>query len=198
MKEKIPAQHSGAKTEVGSEVEFDTEQAAIEHYEKVKKRFYDMNSWELFAGREKAEFSVRDAQGNIILEKPKVGDYFCIKLPGLHNKSGDGYDWVHIEHVEEEENEHQASAYIRVRPCANPTKPDEGIAHFFNPEGTSNFLIKRERRKVIAEVHGRNETPNTENHDLLEKIRNGMVAMGGMVIASEIQWKALTEGILKK
>ncbi len=198
MKEQIPSQKSGAKTDVSSHVEFDTEQEAIEHFEKVKKRFYDMNSWEHFAGKEKAEFSLRDGEGNLLLDKPHVGNYFCIKMPALHNKTGDGYDWVCIEHVEEETNEHDACAYIRVRPCANPTKPDDHIAHFFNPEATSNFLIKREGNKVFAEVHGRNETPNTDDLDLIEKMRNGLVATGGMLIASEMQWKALTEGILKK
>lgn len=197
MKEKIPAQKKGATTDVSSEVELATEAIAIEHFKTVKKRFLAMNSWELYAGTEKAEFSLRDQEGNILLENPKIGDYFCIKTPGLHNKTGDGYDWVQIEHVEEEREAHYESAYIRVRPCPNPTKPDDNIAHFFDTVATSNFLIRREGNKIIAEVHGRNETPNTKDVGFLEKVRNEIVALGGMMIASEFQWKALTDAIVK-
>ena len=60
------------------------------------------NCWELFAGTEKAEFSLRDKQGELSLDPPKVGDYFRIKVPGLHNPTGDGYDWVQVEKFEEE------------------------------------------------------------------------------------------------
>lgn len=197
MKEKIPAQKKGATTDVSSQVELATEAIAIEHFKTVKKRFLAMNSWELYAGTEKAEFSLRDKNGNILLENPKIGDYFCIRTPGLQNKTGDGYDWVQIEHFEDESEAHYESAYIRVRPCANPTKPDNNIAHFFDTEATSNFLIKREGNKITAEVQGRNETPNTKNLNLLEKVRNEIVALGGMMVASEFQWKALTDAIVK-
>lgn len=197
MNGKIPPQKKGAATDVSSEVELPTEALALEHFKTVKKRFMAMNSWELYAGTEKAEFSLRDKDGNILLEDPKTGDYFCIKTPGLHNKTGDGYDWVQIEHLEEESDGHKECVYIRVRPCANPTKPDENIAHFFDPEATSNFLIKRIGNKIIAEVHGRNETPNTQDLNLVEKVRNEIVALGGMLIASEFQWKALTNALVK-
>ena len=197
MNEKIPPQKKGATTDVSSEIELPTEALAAEHFKTVKKRFFAMNSWELYAGTEKAEFSLRDQEGNILLENPKKGDYFCIKTPGLHNKTGDGYDWVQIEHLEEETGEHDECVYIRVRPCDNPTKPDENIAHFFDPEATSNFLIKRKGNRIIAEVHGRNETPNTQDLNLLEKVRNEIVALGGMLIASEFQWKALTDALVK-
>lgn len=195
--ENIPKQRKGATTDVSSKIKLDTEELAIEHFQTVKKRFMAMNNWELYAGEEKAEFSVRDKDGKIVLAEPKVGDYFCIKTPGLHNRTGDGFDWVQIEHIEEESEAHRECVYIRVRPCANPTKPDEHVAHFFDPEATSNFVIKREGRTVIAEVHGRNEIPNTDNVGMLEKVRNQIVALGGMLIASEVQWKGLTSGIIK-
>ena len=51
--------------------------------------------------------------------------------------------------------------------------------------------------KISAEVHGRNEEPNTENLSLLEKARNFLVAVGGMVAGSKFQWKSLTEGLIK-
>lgn len=197
MEEKIPPQKTGAKSDTISEIEMDSEQSAISHFDLVKRRFLDVNCWELFAGTEKAEFSLRDGQGKLSLDPPKIGDYFRIKIPGLHNPTGDGYDWVQVENYESEDSEHSECLYIRVRPTSDPTKPDETTAHFFDPKATSNFLIKREGNKISAEVHGRNEVPNTEDLSVLEKIRNSLVAVGGIIAGSKFQWKSLTEGLIK-
>ncbi len=197
MKEKIPPQKTGAKSDTISEIELDSVQLATEHFDKVKRRFLDVNSWKLFAGTEKAEFSLRDATGELSLDHPKTGDYFRIKIPGLHNPTGDGYDWVQVEKFEEEHSDNSECVYIRVRPTSDPTKPDETTAHFFDPKATSNFLIKREGNKISAEVHGRNEVPNTEDLTIIEKIRNSLVAVGGMIAGSKFQWKSLTEGLIK-
>ena len=155
------------------------------------------NCWELFAGTEKAEFSLRDKQGELSLDPPKVGDYFRIKVPGLHNPTGDGYDWVQVEKFEQEQSKDLECLYIRVRPTSDLTKPDDTTAHFFDSKATSNFLIKREGKKISAEVHGRNEVPNTEDLSVLEKIRNSLVAVGGIIGGSKFQWKSLTEGLIK-
>ncbi|MGZ5273910.1 MAG: hypothetical protein ACXWCA_06330 [Kaistella sp.] len=197
MEEKIPPQKTGAKSDTISEIELQTEQVAKEHFDKVKRRFLDVNCWELFAGTEKAEFSLRNAKGELSLDPPKIGDYFRIKIPGLHNPTGDGYDWVQVENYESEDSEHLECLYIRVRPTSDPTKPDETTAHFFDPKATSNFLIKREGNKISAEVHGRNEVPNTEDLSVIEKIRNSLVAVGGIIAGSKFQWKSLTEGLIK-
>ena len=197
MEEKIPPQKTGAKSDTVSEIELQTEERAIAHFDLVKRRFLDVNCWELFAGTEKAEFSLRDDKGELSLDPPRVGDYFRIKVPGLHNPTGDGYDWVQVEQFEEEHGEHSECLYIRVRPTSDPTKPEDTTAHFFDSKATSNFLIKREGNKISAEVHGRNEVPNTEDLTVIEKIRNSLVAVGGMIAGSKFQWKSLTEGLIK-
>lgn len=197
MDEKIPEQHTGASSDTVSKKSFETTEEAVQFFEIVKKRFLDVNSWELFAGKEKAEFSLRNSNGELLLTKPAVGNYFKIKIPGLHNSTGDGYDWVKIEALEKEQKDGCESLYIRVRPTSDPTKPDNKTAHFFCDKATSNFLIKREGATVFAEVHGRNEEPNTEDLSALEKVRNFLVAVGGMIAGSKFQWKALTDGLLE-
>ena len=102
-----------------------------------------------------------------------------------------------IEEIKEEKNLNFESVYIRVRPSSDPTKPEEKVAHFFDEKATSNFLIRRVGEEIFAEVHGRNEEPNTENLNLLEKARNLLVAIGGMIAGSKFQWKSLTEGLIK-
>ena len=111
MEEKIPPQKTGAKSDTISEIELDSEQSAISHFDLVKRRFLDVNCWELFAGTEKAEFSLRDGQGKLSLDPPKIGDYFRIKIPGLHNPTGDGYDWVQVENYESEDSEHSENVF---------------------------------------------------------------------------------------
>ncbi len=197
MHEKIPPQKTGAKSDTLAEIELDSVQEAQNHFDVVKRRFLNINCWELFAGTEKAEFSLRDHNGELSLDPPKVGDYFRIKIPGLHNPTGDGYDWVQVEKFEQEQSEDSECLYIRVRPTSDPTKPDDTTAHFFDSKATSNFLIKREGKKISAEVHGRNEVPNTEDLSVLEKIRNSLVAVGGIIGGSKFQWKSLTEGLIK-
>ena len=187
MKSDIPKQKEGAFSDTVSSIKFENETQAIEHFTLVRKRFLDVNSWELFAGEEKASFSLRDSNGKLILDLSVTGNFIRIKIPGLHNPTGDGFDWVKIEEIKEEKNLNFESVYIRVRPSSDPTKPEEKVAHFFDEKATSNFLIRRVGEEIFAEVHGRNEEPNTENLNLLEKARNLLVAIGGMIAGSKFQ-----------
>lgn len=198
MDEKIPSQQTGGHSDTRSEVKFNTEEEAAKHFETVKKRFLNVNGWEKFAGEAKAEFALCSSDGEVRYAEPEVNNYIRIKIPGPHNPTGEGFDWVKIEAVEKEKSTGFESIYIRVRPAENPTAPHEKTAHFFDEKATSNFLIKRERNTVAAEVHGRNEVPNTdEDLSLVEKIRNGLVAIGGIIAGSKFQWKSLTEGLIK-
>lgn len=197
MNPDIPTQKEGGSSNTISKIQFDSENEAVQHFQRVKKRFLNVNSWEFFAGEAKASFSLRNANGDLLLEKPEVGNYFKIQVPGLHNPTGDGFDWVIIEEIKEEENEHAESVYVRVRPASDPTTPDNKTAHFFDEKATSNFVISREGNEISAEVYGRNEEPNTEDLTFLEKARNLLVAVGGMIAGSKFQWKSLTEGLIK-
>lgn len=193
---KIPVQKQGGSSDTVSTIDFKSDAEARLHFEKVKKRFLDINSWELFAGKEKAEFSLRNNTGEILLEKPEIGNHVKIKIPGLKNPTGDGFDWVIIEDIVEAKEPNCESVYIRVRPTSDPTKPEKKTAHFFDEKATSNFIIKREKNTVSAEVHGRNEEPNLEDLSAVEKVRNFLVAVGGMIAGSKFQWKSLTDGLI--
>jgi len=132
----------------------------------------------------------------------QVGDYFKIDILGPGSESGDGYDWVQIEAIEDHSNASvkKESFGIRVRPAPNPEKDsnDKETAHFFKDEATSNFIIERNGRTVSAEVHGRNEKPNTTAHKSLDKIRNTVIGSSAILGLSHIQWKKLVKGIIGK
>lgn len=198
MKDAIPKQIEGSFSDTVSEVNFETVAEAKVHFESVKNRFLDINSWELFAGEQKASFSLRDNEGNLLLETPQEENYLRIEIPGLKNACGEGFDWVIIEKIEEESTPAIESVFIRVRPISDPTKQENKTAHFFCDKATCTFIIKRIGSNIFAEVHGRNEEPNMQHLNLSEKARNFLVAMGGILGGSKFQWKSLTEGLIKK
>lgn len=197
MDNKIPAQHDGGHSDTVSKQEFNTADEAKTFFETVKARFLNVNQWELFAGKEKTEFAMMTASGEILYREPAEGDFFRINIPGPNNPSGDKYDWVQVEEKEHKTLADEESIMIRVRPCPSPLNAKDETAHFFSDDATSTFIVKREGNVIFAEVHGRNEKPNTENLGVVEKIRNTLVAIGGILGGSKFQWKSLTEGLLK-
>ena len=197
MNHQIPAQKKGAESIANSEIELSSVEDAKAHYQIVKARFLDINSWELFAGEEKAEFSLRDENGELSLEKPQVGHYISIKIPLLHNSDDEGLDWVKVEVCEEFISDEEESFYIRLRPTSKPGDSETKITHFLNDDATSNFIIKRNSSKITAEVIARNEVANFKDKTIVEKIRNKVVAVGSMLIGSKIQWEGLTNGLNK-
>jgi hypothetical protein len=58
--------------------------------------------------------------------------------------------------------------------------------------------VQRTGKVVSAEVHGRNEKPNTDANAVIDKARNTMVATGAIVGFSSTQWKSLVNGLLGK
>ena len=198
MNRKIPAQIEGGFSDNVSEIEFETVAEAAFHFDTVRKRLFDINSWYFFAEKTGAEFSLCDKDGKVIFTKPVVSNYIKIKLPLLYNPTGKTFDWVQIELIEEEQFDTGELVYMRLRPSEDPAKKDGKIAHFFRDKATSNVLITRDGNKTTAEVHGRNEIPNTEDLTVLEKGRNLGVSLSAIALGSKFEWKTLTEALIKQ
>ncbi len=130
----------------------------------------------------------------------QVGDHFKINIPGPGTNTGEGYDWVTIEAIEDDTNAEAEteSVLVRVRPAENPTNEKKDVAHFFTDDASSSFTVHRQGNKVTAGVHGRNEVPNTGAESLLDKARNAAVAVGAIIGLSTPQWKSLSKGLLGK
>ncbi len=132
----------------------------------------------------------------------QTGDYFKIDIPGPGTKTGEGYDWVRIEAIEDYSNAsaENESFGMRVRPAPNPHKNagDKEAAHFFKDEATSNFLIEQKGTMVSAAVYGRNEKLNLTTEKLSDKVRNAVVGTTAVMGLSIIQWKKLVKGLIGK
>ena len=194
----IPEQKEGGQTDTNYSKTTTNKTGAHELFMKSRERLLNINEWDKIAGALSAVFQLTDAAGNVIAEKPKVGYYIKIDIPGPGTKAGQGYDWVRIEAIEENLNADAPveSILIRVRPAENPKNDQQDVAHFFNSKASSSFTIHREGNKVTAGVHGRNEVPNTQTESLLDKTRNSAVAVAAIIGLNALQWKSLVKGLL--
>jgi hypothetical protein len=194
MKNIIPENKEGTQTNTERSIEFATEEESKQFFQIAKKRLLDVNHWHKIAGNATADFQLTDEEGKPVNRIAKEGDHFKIDIPGPGSITGEGNDWVKIESIQEDEN----YIGIRVRPASNPTKERKDIAHFFNDNSTSSFIIKKEGKKITAGVYGRNEKPNTKTETVVDKIRNATVATGAISGFSKLQWKSLVNGLIER
>jgi hypothetical protein len=200
LPEIIPQQEKGAKTDIESSVECGTVEEAKELFQNAKLRLLNVNNWHHLCGAVTATFKLTDEAGNEVNTEAETGKYFKIDIPGPGTVTGEGYDWVRIEKIEDKEEASTSDEIvaIKVRPAGNPNNTKTDVAHFFTDEATSSFIVQRTGKVVSAEVHGRNEKPNTDANAVIDKTRNTMVATGAIVGFSSAQWKSLVNGLLGK
>ena len=194
----IPEQKTGQEKNILESATAETDEAAKALFLKAKERLLNINNWSEYAGAASAKFTLTDAEGAPLDTKPEKDNLFKIEIPAPGNKSGEGFDWVRIEAVEEMEDEQNNYEFvaIKVRPCSSPLNDLPQVAHFFSEESTSSFVVQRKNQEVIAAVFGRNEKPNPQSEGVMNYIRNALVAVGAITGVANIQWKSLVKGLL--
>jgi hypothetical protein len=204
----VPEQESGKAIDAESSVELNSVEEAKAFFVVVISRLSDVNNWHKLAGNLSAQFQLTDGTGKEIERNLQKGDYFKIDIPGPGTTSGDGYDWVRIEEIENVSTGENESFGLRVRPAKNPrdsknhaySQQDDHqeISHFYSPGSTSSFTVTREKNKVTAAIYDRNTEPNKQTESLTDKVRDAVVGVTGILSFSKIQWKALTDGLVRK
>ena len=196
----IPQQLKGAHTNTEHSVTANTKEEAHALFKMGCNRLLNINAWNKLCGTASADFRLINKNGEEDNSLAKENDYFKIDIPGLGPASGEGYDWVKVEKIEDRTNSSvdEESFLLRVRPSTNPNNDIDDIAHFLSDEATSSFVISRKDKTVTASVFGRNEVPNKNAEKVVDKIRNALVGVGAIAGGSKIQWKLLVTGLLKK
>ena len=195
----LPGKHNGSHKDIEATTEANNVEEAKSLFIKVKRRLLDVNKWNKLCGKGSAEFTLTDAKGRQVDGPPEVGFHVKIDIPGPGSGTGDGFDWVQVEAIEEgHEEQDREFIVMRVRPSANPYTTDKDVAHFFSDSATSSFLVMRENKTVTAAVLARNEIANTNNTSLIDKLRNAVVGIGAALGLSNPQWKSLVNGLLGK
>lgn len=194
----VPGQYTGKAIDSEASTRLETVEQARTFYHTVKDRLLNVNQWHELAGKLSAVFQLTDAAGQPVNRPVKQGDYFKVDIPGPGSESGQGYDWVHVELVEELTHGDMESTGIRVRPAANPQTNENTIAHFYDETATSNFIVTREGKTVTVSIYDRNTKPNEEAHSITDRLRNTAVGAGAVTLFSKIQWKSLAEGLISQ
>jgi len=191
----IPPQQQGQQADIVEKMHASHTFQAKSVFHDAKMRLLDISEWGTISDGMSASFQLTDQFGNMKNGLPEVGDHIRINIPGPGSSAGKGYDWVRIELVKEGTDTKSEFAAIKVRPSADPQKR-EGTAHFFDRSATSSFMIVREGCVITAEIHGRNEEPNTETKKLPDKVRNLVVGTAATIGLAKIQWQKLAKGLL--
>jgi hypothetical protein len=199
-KPTVPPQQEGAQKDIEYTFSAADENDARKLFMISRNRLMDVNRWDQYCGAVSAKFRLTDAHGHDVERTVEHDDYFRIDLPAAPGTAaGKGYDWVHIEAIDDRPDPDggKESIAIRVRPSPNPQTKGENIAHFFNDGSTSSFVIEREGNKVTAGVYGRNEILNTGTSSVIDKLRNIVVGSSAIAGLSNIQWTSLVKGLLE-
>ncbi|MEJ1240788.1 hypothetical protein WBG78_21765 [Chryseolinea sp. T2] len=190
----VPPQRSGKAIDASAFAVLSTEKTANFFFELVKNRMQHVNSWSVIAGKLSAEFQLVNKEGLEVFRKAQEGDYLRIDVMGPGGTSGKGYDWVKIEELSDD-----ADMYgFRVRPSSQPATNRSGPDHFYDDESTSTFQVIRKGQRVVVTISDRNIKPNNDTANVVDKVRNHMVAWAARARFSEIQWQALAEGLVSR
>lgn len=200
IKKIVPAGIKGKDTDVEHSVTLNNVEEARDAFKRAYKRMLNVNIWHNLSGFASAHFALKDEEGEDMERLAQVGDHFQIDIPGPGPASGDGYDWVKVEAIEDDSQPgaDEENYGMRVRSCTNPNTEGGDTSHFFTSEATSSFIINRQKNKVTSSYHGRNEVINTDTEKVQDKIRNTIIATGALAGISEIQWGRLIESFLEE
>jgi hypothetical protein len=195
----IPPQLEGTKKDIEHSIKAANEDDAKELFSTGRNRLMNINHWHEYAQPLTATFKLSNEHGAEINRTAKVGDYLKIDIPAPGPTESNGMDWVRIEAIEDKRDPNgiEELIAIRVRPAPDPTSGNKDVAHFFNDSATSSFVVERQGKTVSASVYGRNEKPNTETHNIIDKVRNAIVGSTAVLGFSNIQWKNLAKGLIE-
>ena len=193
----VPEQVVGRSMDVRSESVLHSQKVAILFYQLVKLRLADISNWHLVCGTSATTFQLTFPDGSPCF-RLEVGNLIKIDIPGPGTGAGEGYDWVRIERIEDNGiSGMEEWMGFTVRPCPSPFNPEAGTAHFFSDQASSTFIVGRDQDIVWAEMHGRNELPNTKLDGVFDSLRNTMVGWSAKVGLAYPQWKLLTDGLVR-
>lgn len=194
----IPLQLKGKESNATCKRQLTERNAALKLFSIAKKRLININAWDDYSAIKLGTTVLTDHHGKEKKRSPAPGDFIRLRLPGPGPSSGDGFDWVRIESIEDlyDLGSDSETFFMQVRPASNPTKQLKEIAHFFKEQATNTFIIERNGNNVSASVLGRNEIPNIKSKNVAGKLRNVAVSTGSALGLSYAQWKQLVVALI--
>jgi hypothetical protein len=196
LKEIVPEQQTGQSSFTHSRIKCRNNYHVKDSYRIAAERLLNVNHWNELAGKPTATFQLFDEAGNALYRTVQKGDYMQINIPGPDNPDTEGGDWVQVQEIGERSADERALTFMIVKASAGPLVHASQATHFFDQPATSTFVVYRKGLTVMAAVFGRNEHANKKSTSLLTKIRHWLVYIGAQLGLANLQWKALTHGLL--
>lgn len=194
----IPHQEKGAYHDTEKIKNLGNSEMCDIKYKALKDNFLSVNHWKDFGGRGSAEFKLYDSNGTFKTTQPIEGDFMRIDIPGPGDIKAKGYDWVKIIMITDEfslDDELECLTMI-TQPSEKPRDTSGHIAHFYSEKSTASFRIAKGKDFVRVGIYGRNELCNVSNSGFFGRIRNFLIASGGFVQLTKLQWAGLAEGLI--
>ncbi len=194
--EMIPPQHEGTALEARSSQEFQDSDTAKMAYLKARQRLLDVNHWSRYIDGITAVFQLMNQNNEPVEGIAEKGLLIRVDIPGPGTSTGDGYDWVIIDDLEEGSTAELDYLAFRVKPTENPSKEDAQTAHFFSAGSSGTFVLCRENKNVTCTVYDRNLKANTAlTGNLSDIVRNTFVGTAAARGMSGIQWQKLVDSV---
>ena len=187
----------GIVIQAETSVELKSNNAAKLLFVLAKERLLDVNNWQNLTGNLYANFQLTDQNAAKLYGPATEGNLVKIDIPGPRPSHGKGFDWVRVEQINEYVQENTESISIIVRPASSPFSQIDGVTHFYASQATSTFTLTRINNIVTALIYDKNLKPNMEAETYMERIRNAVVGAAAILVFSKLQWKRLTNGLLR-
>lgn len=198
VEQTLPVNKKGSTNDSFAYQELTDAVQASSYFINLKKRLLSVSMWSKFAGGENFVFELTDSQGKLKADPPLVEDKIRIQLPGPKDQEGLGFDWVEVVRMEEGNFNDVEFYLLEVSPCDCPYQDSDATAHFYWENATNTFVIAKQENIVQVSIHGRNEVPNTADQNMIDKIRNFLMANTGIIGGSKIQWEIFTDNLMKE
>ena len=163
----------------------------------AKERLLDVNNWQNLTGNLYANFQLTDQNAAKLYGPAMQGNLIQIDIPGPGARHGKGFDWVRVEQINQYIQENTESISIVVRPASSPLSQIDGVTHFYASQATSTFTLTKINNIVTALIYDKNLKPNMVAETNMERIRNAVVGAAAILVFSKLQWKRLTNGLLR-
>jgi hypothetical protein len=196
IREVVPEQKTGQSSFTHTDITCRNLDQVNERYRVAAERLHNVNWWHEYAGKPTATFHLFDESGNSVNRLVQQGDYLRINIPGPGNPDTNGADWVQVIEVGERSAGERQLAFITVKAAPDPLVRSNQATHFFDQPATSTFVVYRKQFTIMAAVFGRNEHSNFRSRNVFTLIRNWFVYIGAQLGLANLQWKALTHGLL--
>jgi hypothetical protein len=167
----------------------DAEQA----YRQSREKLFRVNHWSDLPGIN-STFRLYTAAGEpSAAEKPQVGDYIQIILPGIKIEN-----WVQVTDLREEAEFAEFTVHPSQKPQPEKEQPAE-VKHFFTKEASSTFRVELQGNTLIAQEVGQHEAINNQGEEAGNRsLLNTIVAETGWAAFQRLQWEKLTSYLVHK